>query len=152
MQNKELINKLVVQYKLGEHDSQAISNLFDAIFTKASQCQITPIIMDLVPVLDLSTYRTLEQKLSAIFGFGKLISFIDSLGSIEHSNDWDPYLCLVFNDLSEIETESGYYSFEVEDENLLLHDSPDLIESDIPGEGLYHTIPIQSIAYIKLMR
>lgn len=77
----------------------------------------------------------------------KSIGFIENLGYIEHTADWDLYLDITFINGTTSSTAGGYDQFEVtEDNNLKMLDSTD------EGEEYDLIIPISDIQAISVSR
>lgn len=57
------------------------------------------------------------------------LDFLECLGAEEHTSDWDPYLEVVLRNGAKLETESGYWNFEVSGNKIILDDEK---ETGIP--------------------
>ena len=58
---------------------------------------------------------------------------VDTLGEIEHTGDWDPYLVIELFNGNKLETQSGYWALELKDDKIYI-EAPsiqDLIDWDV---------------------
>lgn len=78
----------------------------------------------------------------------KVIDFLDHLGWVEHTGDWDPFLGITKVDGTVIETESGYWNFNIGSNDT--DPSNELFTMEI-GEDSYITIPVHQIQQIDIL-
>ena len=81
--------------------------------------QISPSLMGI-----LHEKYPIEGCINTLLAYSKIIDAIESLGWLEHTGDWDPYLQIELKNGITFETESGYteiYFFE-DDETGKLYD------------------------------
>ena len=81
--------------------------------------QISPSLMGI-----LQEKYPIEGCINTLLAYSKIIDAIESLGWLEHTGDWDPYLQIELKNGITFETESGYteiYFFE-DDETGKLYD------------------------------
>ena len=54
-----------------------------------------------------------EQAIATFVKLAKDLELCDVLGDFEHTNDWDPYIEIDLKDGTKIETQPGYYYFDI---------------------------------------
>ena len=106
---------------------------------------ISTILMD----MDLSYKKPFFGDLikSRLEKFQKIIEFIEELGWIEHTSDWDPYLIIETKNGNR-QTENGYTEFIIKENSVLFQPS---IDGDDSDEKPF-LIPIHHIQKITLSR
>ena len=111
---------------------RGIEEMLKSLFS--DQLQISSFLLErLTPVTFDPDFPTLfPQYLET---FSKVLKFLDNLGFIEHTGDWDPYLKITLRDGVIIETSSGYWDFKLRQENdmilLCVSDDPMIQEINI---------------------
>lgn len=87
----------------------------DMIALLLTEPQISVFIAEnLKPLMLSANYPSLH--IQDLRMYSKLLAFLDKLGWLEHTSDWDPYLKITFRNGEVIETPSGYWDFTVSED------------------------------------
>jgi hypothetical protein len=141
---------------------KVVEALFD------NEIQISSFILDQISVSRISNsdsgIKIEEENILSILtrdleSLSKVLEFLNALGWVEHTSDWDPWLMINFVDEQEqFESPSGYFLFDVDKIiNTIVIEAPDeenLEEDDerrFYKDGKY-VIPINLIKSIDIMR
>lgn len=125
---------------MGTKDHQQV---VDSLFCNGIQIssfifeKLTPITPLGIDDLSLQIFTTQLKSLS------KILNFLDRLGWVEHTSDWDPYLIIKLKNGAKIETQCDFWQFEI-----IRQDTTIRIEDDEET----HTFRIKDVISIEVTK
>ena len=69
---------------------------------------------------DREKWYSYDSKIDSLKAYAMGLELINQLGWLEHTSDWDPFLMIELKNGGEIQTESGYFLFEVKKKTILI--------------------------------
>lgn len=130
--------------KLNEDQTKLITLLSSG--AEQGGIQISSFILNqLEPLIFHDFNNTSQSRVNDMKTYIKVIDFIEQLGWIEHTGDWDPYLIITLNDDTEIETEHGYYLMTLDGTGITYEYGSEDEDGDDPATGYLDLIDIKSI-------
>jgi len=121
--------------------------------------------MDWMPRIEFGIEVGNSLKINQyLLPFKKFMDLTILLGDIEHTGDWDPSIKVTMSNGDTVETEPGYYNFDIVGNIMLLEDAYDCGFENIPEDGILdedlengegsslHHIEIKDISSIQLIR
>ena len=82
--------------------------------------------------LHLPEGLSLEDRIASLSAYQIYINCITTMGDLEHTGDWDPYLVITFDDDSKLETSSGYWEWEIDGSDLIVTTDLEETEDSLP--------------------